>query len=326
MLFVKNDSMDAKEQFAQELYLFNELDIDTEFFMFWRTKPTLMIGRFQNAYEEINSEFVKNNNIEVVRRISGGGTIYTDECGWQFSFINKNVKGNEIDFSKYTKPIINALDEMGINASLSGRNDLLIDNKKFSGNAMYRRKNKMIHHGSLLFDTNIENLVKSLTVNDDKIISKGIKSVRERVCNINDYLQEKITSLQFSDVMLENLLRAVDDIYELTEYDIKRIDEIKKEKFDNWEWNYGKNPEFNIHKKNRYKGGKVETKLNVKEGDIKSISIYGDFFAKKDIKELEKLLIGCKYQENALLSLLELNNAQDYIQDISISDLLCSLI
>jgi len=167
----EHESTDANFNFALEKYAIEELDIADSYFMFWRTTPTLMIGRYQNTLAEINMPFAKANNINIVRRITGGGTIYTDMNGWQFSFINKQAGGKEIEFETYTRPIIDALHSIGVAAEKSGRNDLVIDGRKFSGNAQYKRKDVMLHHGSILFDTNIENLVRAITPDDEKLVS-----------------------------------------------------------------------------------------------------------------------------------------------------------
>ena len=170
----------------------------------------------------------KEHGINIVRRITGGGTIYTDPNGWQFSFINKAHDKKEIDFHTYTKPILEALASIGIEAVKSGRNDLLIDGKKFSGNAQFVKKNIMLHHGSILFDTDLTQLVRSLTPDDEKLISKGIKSVRSRVANVADYMDKKISSLEFRDLMLSFLTKDM-ETYELSAADEKRVLEIKAE-------------------------------------------------------------------------------------------------
>ncbi|MGL4911849.1 MAG: lipoate--protein ligase family protein, partial [Romboutsia sp.] len=255
MIYVENNFTDPYFNFALEYYLMNEKDLgDDTIFMFWRTNPTVMIGKFQNTIEEINAKYVEENNVNIVRRITGGGTIYTDMNGWQFSFINKNSKSHEIDFGTFIEPIVKALKKQGIDAYFNSRNDLMIDGKKFSGNAQYIRDNKRLHHGSILFDTDVEAIVKSITVAEEKIISKGIKSVRERVANIKDYFKEDIDALEFKEIMLSSLLEDSKMTYRLKEVDINRVEEIANTKFRTWEWNYGNSPKFNITKWKRYEG------------------------------------------------------------------------
>lgn len=305
MIYVENHSQNPYFNFALEYYLMTEKDLkDDTIFMFWRTNPTLMVGKFQNTIEEINNKYVEENNINVVRRITGGGTIYTDMNGWQYTFITKNYNGSGIDFKTFTQQIIDTLKEQGVEATFNSRNDLLIGNKKFSGNAQYIKDNVRLHHGSILFNTNIEEMVKSITVAEDKIISKGIKSVRERVTNVSEHLEKDIDAIKFRDIMLKSLLKNVDNIYKLTEEDIQRVNEIAKEKFETWEWNYGASPKFNISKWKRFEGGKVSFNMNVKKGIIEDCSINGDFFGEGNIEDVSKALCGCKYNKEDITKVI----------------------
>lgn len=325
MIYVKYDSTDANFNFALEKYLIEELDIADSYFLFWRTTPTLMIGRYQNALVEINMDYAKKHNIHIVRRVTGGGTIYTDMNGWQFSFINKRMGTKEIDFHTYTRPIIDALASLDITAVKSGRNDLLIEGKKFSGNAQYIRKNVMLHHGSILFDTDLSELVRSLTPDDEKLISKGIKSVRSRVTNVAEHLNKKMDSLEFRDVMLNYLLADM-DTYELSAADVKRVMQIKTAQFDSWDWNFGKTPKFNITKENRFAGGKLKVESFVADGHIKEIKFYGDFFAKEGIGDIETALKGCAYDLDAIKKALQQTDAQSYFFNITQDEILSCII
>lgn len=322
MIYIDSNSTNPYFNFALEEYLLTQKDLgDDDIFLFWRTNPTIMVGRYQNTYSEINEKYVKENNINVVRRNSGGGTIYTDMGAWQFTFIEKNYKEEKISFDKFTGPIIDVLRQEGIDAHLNGRNDLLIGNKKFSGNAQYRNGNSILHHGSILFDTDIKAMVESITVAEDKIISKGIKSVRERVVNIKEVISENITSEDFRDIMLNSLLKN-STTYTLTEEDIKSINKIKREKFETWDWNYGKNPLFNINRYKRFNGGRVDFKLDVKKGIIKNCIIQGDFFLSGDINKLEKSFVNCKYVKEDISKLLDKLDVENHFYEITKDDLL----
>ncbi|MDL2262040.1 lipoate--protein ligase [Bacteroidales bacterium OttesenSCG-928-I21] len=308
--------------FALEEYIMSSDSFDDEYFLFWRTHPTLMIGRFQNTLQEINRKFVEENRIDVVRRNSGGGTIYTDENCWQFSFITWKKSGKMKDFRDFTRPVINALKTLGIDAKFSGRNDLMIGDKKFSGNAQFGMKDRFLHHGAMLFDTNLDNLVKSLNVKDEKFISKGIKSVRERVTNIKPFLNNpNISSLEFKNKMIE-LLRENIDIKYLSSKDIEKIEKIEKEKFLTWDWNYGNSPEFNVSNSKKLDGGKVETQLNVKNGIITDCSIFGDFFFSGDISTIQNLLIGNKYDKASIKEKLLQITDSDMFYKITTDELL----
>lgn len=319
------DSTDANFNFALEKYAIEELDIGPSYFLFWRTTPTLMIGRYQNTLSEINMPYAKEHSINIVRRITGGGTIYTDLNGWQFSFIVRHPSEQRIEFSYFTKPILEALHALGVEASYSGRNDLIIDGKKFSGNAQYVRRDVVLHHGSLLFDTDLEALVRALSVDDEKIVSKGIQSVRQRVTNIADYLPEKISSLAFRDVMLSYLLRDM-ETYVLTEQDIRRIVDLRKSIFDRWEWNFGNDPKFNVTHEGRFAGGKLTARVFVENGGISDIRFYGDFFAREGLEQLQAALRGCRYEPDAVRAALVAANAQDFFYQITLDELFSCII
>ena len=319
MIYINSNSTSPYFNFALEEYLLTKKDLpEDKIFLFWRTSPTVMVGRYQNTYNEINEKYIKENNINVVRRNSGGGAIYTDNGAWQFTFIDKNYKEDSISFEKFTRPIIEALKRENIDASFNSRNDLLINNKKFSGNAQYRKNNAILHHGSILFNTDIKSMVESLTVAEDKIIAKGIKSVRERVINVREVMKDDISSEDFKDIMLNSLLKN-STTYTLTEKDLEKINKIKEEKFESWDWNYGKNPLFNINKCKRFEGGRVDFKLDIKNGIIKNCCIEGDFFANKD-------LLNCKYMKDDINNVLEKIKAENYFHKITKDNLLECLI
>ncbi|MEI6100494.1 MAG: lipoate--protein ligase [Eubacteriales bacterium] len=324
MIYIENNSMDAAFSFALEYYFLNEKDLGDDVFTFWRTHPTLMTGRYQITAAEINEAYAKEKQIRVVRRISGGGTIYTDEGGWQFTFITKN-KNMETGFQKFTAPIVLALQNLGIEATLSGRNDLLINGKKFSGNAQHHSKLRMLHHGSILYNTNLEELVRSISVSDDKIISKGIQSIRQRVTNIIDYMDQKLDPLEFRALMVKSILPETGVTYILTDADTERINQIADEIFRNWEWNYGSSPAYQITKSRRYAGGKLEICLNLTNGRIEGCKLYGDFFFYGDINGFTKCLIGCPLREEDLRAAL--SNALQYgsFFQISTDELLACL-
>ena len=305
MKYIEFDNqLKASYSFALEEYIMTHQQFTDEYFMFWRTTPTLMIGRFQNTIQEINSKFVEENNIKVVRRNSGGGTIYTDENCWQFSFITWKEKGKVKDFRDFTKFVINALEKLGLEVSFSGRNDLILDGRKFSGNAQFSMGDRFLHHGAILFDTNIDNMVKVLVVGDDKIISKGIKSVNERVINIRQSLNNpNITSKEFKDEMIAIIGKEMESI-NINDADLLKVKEIETKKFLNWDWNYGKSPDFNITKTTQTIAGKFIINLYVKNGIIIDCKLNGDFFFRGDIIKFEENFINCRYEKTDILEKL----------------------
>lgn len=322
MIYVETGSDSVYYNFALEKYFMTEKRLPDTIFLLWRTTPTLMIGKYQNVLEEINKPYVDEHGITIVRRMSGGGTIYTDLGGWQFTFIqDKNSK--KIEFHEFTSPIIAALKDMGITAEFTGRNDLVIDGKKFSGNAQYILENCVVHHGSLLFDTNIEQMVESTTVDSYKILSKSIKSVKDRVTNIKDHMSPDtdMDSVGFKECMISHVMSDNDEIYELTPEDDARIREILKEDFDNWEKIYGSNPKFNIERVGRFAGGKMQFKIDVQKGIIKEASVYGDFFSGLDSKIICDAIIGCRYDKQSVYDSLIANKIDGAIYKISAEEI-----
>lgn len=323
MIYVEHENTSPYFNFALEEYLLLEKELnDDTIFLFWRTDPTVMVGRYQNTIEEINEKYVSEHKVNVVRRNSGGGAIYTDMGAWQYTFIVKNYENNSIDFHTFTDPIIQVLNKLEVNAYFNSRNDLLIDGKKFCGNAQHNRNSGKIHHGSILFNTDFQAMEECLHVAEEKIISKGIKSVRSRVTKVSEHLKIPMSSEEFKQAMIESLLGSNSTIYHLTKEDITWIEKRSNEKFKTWEWNYGSSPSYNIVKEKRFEGGKVGFRLNVQEGIIKECSIFGDFFGTKDISAIEKNLNGIKYKKEEIHEILKSVNAESFFYKISNDDLL----
>lgn len=312
----------ASYSFAVEEYIISSTDFTDEYFLFWNTKDTLMIGRFQNTVEEINLDFAELEKIDIVRRNSGGGTIYTDENCWQFSFITWKENNNVKDFRIFTSPIINALKKLGINAVFSGRNDLLLNNKKFSGNAQFSYKNRFLHHGSILFNADLEKLVKSITPSNEKIISKGIKSVKERVINLKDFLNNPcIDTYSFRDQLIALLNQEMGVEY-LSDKDKEKIEKIEKEKFLSWDWNFGISPDYNFSKSHHFKNGQIVVYLLISKGYIKECHLYGDFFLNGDIIEFQNAIMNCKYDKSELLKIFKKIKIDNYFYQITDEELL----
>lgn len=307
---------------AMEDFIINELPMD-DYVTFYIHDPSIIIGQHQNTIEEINQEYVEEKGIHVQRRLSGGGAVYHDHGNLNFSFIVKGSVENVNDFDVLTRPVIKTLEKMGIKSELSGRNDILIDGKKFSGNAQYFAKGKLLQHGTILFNSEMSELGKALKVKELKIESKGIKSVRSRVTNIMDYLEDKsFTIEQFKEL----LLKTIGEIYPLEEYvlseaELKRIQELVDTKFSTWEWNYGKSPRFNITKTQKFPFGIIDARINVEKGMISEIRLFGDFFVRREIGTLEKALTGIRYDRESILKALEAVDVSDYFNNMTKEEL-----
>ena len=228
MVYIGSKSTDARFNFALEKYLMYNLDISDSYFLFWRTTPTLSIGKFQDPSDEINLDFAKKHHIPIVRRLTGGGSVYLDKGGWQFSYITKHFDPGEIDFVAFTTSIKDALKKIGINVYNSGRNDLLFYGKKVSGNAQFKSNAVILHHGTLLFNSDLNTLAKALSGDSDS--KNSFKTVRNRVANISEYLIESMSSEAFRDLMVSHLTQEM-TYYSLKKQDVKKINQIKAEMF-----------------------------------------------------------------------------------------------
>jgi len=308
MLFVDNEQhTNPRINLAIEEHLLRHLDIDEEILLFYINKPSIILGRNQNTLEEINEPYVREHGIHVVRRLSGGGAVYHDLGNLNFSFNTPHKKSMPQGFEHFTRPVIRVLHEIGVDAKLSGRNDILVDGRKISGNAQYRTADRMLSHGTLLFDTDLRDVVESLNVSQSKITSKGLKSVRSRVANISEFLDEPMTTREFRAHLLRGIFREADEIpqYRLTDDDWAQIHRIKAERYDQWDWNYGRSPEFNVKHGKRFPGGEVDVRINVQHGIIQDVKIYGDFLGDGDVADVEKRLLDVRYDRDALEKALD---------------------
>ena len=331
MYYVKNerDGVEIQEailNLAIEYYLLNEIVLDEPVLLFYINDDSIIIGKNQNAYEEVNTEFVEKNNIKVVRRFSGGGAVYHDLGVLCFCFITKDDGDSFRNFKKFTQPVIDALHKMGVeNAELKGRNDLVIGDKKFSGNAMYSKNGRMTSHGTLMFNSEVDAVVGALKPKKHKLESKGIKSIRSRVTNILPYMDDEyqnISTKQFRERLLLNIYDVdnTDDVkeYVLTEEDWAKIDEFAAQYTANWDWNYGVSPKFDLERDVRIEGvGTVEVKLDVDQGKIADIKMFGDFFGLGEIADVEDQLRGVKYELESIKNALEKVDLNKYIGNVT---------
>jgi lipoate-protein ligase A len=325
MITIINKKTDPRYNLALEEYVLKNMDTEEDIVLLWQNEPSIIIGRNQNTIEEINVEYVKEKNIHVVRRTSGGGAVYHDLGNLNYTFVTNNLKDNLNNYRKFTEPVIDALKDLGVPAEFSGRNDIVVDGKKISGNAQSYHKNRMFHHGTILLNIDLDDVAKMLKVKADKIESKGIKSTRSRVNNILPYFKKKMTMEEFIDFLLKHILKT-DNIeektYHLTEIDYQAIDKLMKDKYMTWEWNYGESPEFSIFKERRYTGGNLQFHLDVKEGIIKDAKLYGDFLGKLDVKDITNIITGTKYREEDVKDKLKDLNFAEYFMNITIDDII----
>ncbi|MFD2924320.1 lipoate--protein ligase [Halobacillus naozhouensis] len=329
MLVIDHDtkSNDPRINLAVEEYALKNLDINETYLLFYVNEPSIIIGKNQNTVEEINTNYVDENGIHVVRRLSGGGAVYHDLGNLSFSFITKDDGDSFHDFAKFTEPVTQALQNLGVEAVLSGRNDIVVDGRKISGNAQFTTKGRMFSHGTLMLDSEIENVVSALNVKTEKIKSKGIKSIRSRVANISEYLDEPITIEEFKNLIVRYIFDVENEedapYYHLTEKDWEEIHKIADERYKNWDWNYGRSPKFNIQHTKRIEGaGSYDIRLDVAKGYIRNAKIYGDFFGIGDIADIENKLVDTKYERQAISEAVANVDISHYLGKITKEDFL----
>lgn len=300
MIYADIGSLSAMMNFGCEMYFAMEAGLSDTVFLLWSTTPTVMLGKYQNALEEIDRAYVEEHGITVIRRMSGGGTIYTDPGGLQFSYIVPNASPS-IDFSAFIHPITRALLDLGLAATADGRNDILVSGKKVSGNAQYKLKGATIHHGSLLFDTDLAALTRATTPKPYKITSKSIASVRDRVTNIREHLPHDMSLAAFRDALLVSLCGHTDP-YPLTDAVRERIQTLGQKHYSASVWETG--PKYEITKVCHLSGGTMEFALSMKNGRIADCRVSGDFFASVDSDEIVSCLLGQPLLEPELTAAL----------------------
>lgn len=322
MLIVKRHNTDPYFNLAAEEYFLKNSTEDI--FMLWRNQPAIIVGKYQNTYSEINIDYVKQNNIKVVRRLTGGGAVFHDLGNLNFTFIQSGATQGSPDFRKYTQPILDVLQSMGIAARFEGRNDLTIDGKKFSGNAVTVLKNRVLHHGTLLFSAIISDLSQALKVDEAKFRDKAVKSVRSRVTNISEHLLQPMTVTEFAELIEKHIIGMYPDAveYQLSENDHALINELADSKYSTWQWNFGSSPAYNFRKIFRTENsGTLEICMDVNNGVIHQAKIFGDYFSQSDPAVIETALTHIPHEETAITKALAGFNISDYFAHLTVNEL-----
>ena len=298
---------DAAWNLAAEQYVFDSLSGDRNFLMLWQNKRAVILGKYQNAHTELNMNYIREHQVQVVRRLSGGGAVYHDLGNLNFTFITAADPSARVDLEKFCRPVADVLRSLGVPAELNGRNDICVDGKKCSGNAQYVRHGRVMHHGTILFDSDLDAVSQALHANAEKLNSKGVASVRSRVVNLRPYLDPSVNMEIFRSLLLQELVRgSTAEARTLTTDDMREIERIKRERYDCWDWNYGRSPAGNLTKTQRIEGcGTVTAAFSVDAGRLTEISFSGDFFSTVDPERLAQKLIGCQLQEESLAEFME---------------------
>lgn len=315
MLVIENNSNDPFFNHALEEYILTHTQ--EEVFILWINRPSILIGRNQNTYSEINRAYVQEHHIDVVRRLSGGGTVFCDLGNINFTFIT-NKSGEDTGFIRFAQPVINALRALDIPAEFSGRNDILIDGKKISGNAQYHYKDRLLHHGTLLYSGNITSLQAALITKPLKYKDKSVKSVASRVTNIKAYMKDTMEVLDFKHYLQTYVMQEskIQNIYQLSDVELLEVKKIQQERFETELWNYGKTPDFTYENAVKFASGLVEYHVNIQKGKIQDVRITGDFFGELPMGELETKLTQCPYQRAAIESALDTIDFTRYIHGV----------
>lgn len=322
MLIIKRHHTNPYFNLATEEYVLKNFADDS--FMLWRNEPSIIVGKHQNTLAEINLDYVNAHEIKVVRRLSGGGAVFHDLGNINFTFIRKGDHHTLIDFRRFTEPILEVMQKLGIEARFEGRNDLTIDGRKFSGNAEHVYKDRVLHHGTLLFSAMMTDLSAALNVDPSKFSDKAVKSVRSRVTNISEHLKEPIDIEDFMELVRNHVKEKYPDALtiELSETNHQCIEKLVKEKYSTWNWNFGYSPKYNFKKQIKTNGGHIEMNLQVENGFITEAKIYGDYFNKRDTGEIENALIGLPHAEAAIHQKLQNIEIGDYFTHVTLDELI----
>lgn len=316
MIWIKNDSNDPFYNLAFEEYVFRNVRTDEAVAMIWQNSPTVVIGRWQNTAEEIDKEYADKKGINIVRRITGGGAVYHDLGNVNYTYISPREFRN-FSFADFVRPVTAALAKMGVNAEQSGRNDITIDGTKVSGNAEHWDGKRLLHHGCILYSADLSAVAGVLKVKPDKFQSKAIKSVRSRVANISDFLENPPDIEEFKSRILSALVEEGGEEYVLTEEELAAVRELADTKYRTWEWVYGQSPKFNTVKRRRFDIGSVELKMFVEDGIIKECSVFGDFFTNSDPSVIAEKLTGVRYEKSDVLAAVESIDVSTVIPGVS---------
>jgi lipoate-protein ligase A len=295
-------------------------------FMLWRNSPAVIVGRHQNTAAEIDEDFVRERGMAVIRRITGGGAVFHDLGNVNFSFVRLEHSGGGLDFARFAAPVLEALRAMGVDCGFDGRNDLVAGGRKFSGNAQHIEHRRVLHHGTLLFDSRLEDLAGALRPDPVKFRGKSIRSVPARIVMLKEHLPH-LGVEEFMGLLFARMLRTLPGKRrDLSGPEEEAIAELARARYENGEWNFGASPAYGFARRARIPAGCFDIRLDVKQGIILNAGIRGDFFALRPIEELEALLRGCPHEREALATRLGLVGLDAYIRQLNAEDFISCLV
>lgn len=314
---------------AAEQYVFDALPRDRAYFMLWQNDNAIIVGKYQNTFAEINEAYVKEHGIRVVRRLSGGGAVYHDLGNLNFTFIADAGTLSTLNFTIFCEPVIRTLAKFGVTAEVNGRNDMTIDGRKFSGNSQYLKQGRIMHHGTILFDSDLSVVSNALQVDESKFQSKASKSVRSRVTNVAAYLPTPVSLPEFRSALLADIAQSAGgEAYVFSASDLAAIEKLRAERYGTWEWNYGFSPACTIERRARIEGcGTVEVRIGVSGGHISEMHFYGDFFSVSEPEQLSARFVGLSPDAQGYKKALQGIDVSQYIVGLTneaLMQLLCS--
>lgn len=325
MRYLRNTSTDPHYNMAFDEFCLESLPLEEPVFYLWQNRPSVIIGLNQNAYGEVNLAYLKGHGITLARRVTGGGAVYHDLQNLNYTIVGKS-SDLERDYPRYTTYIAEALRSLGVNAEVSGRNDIMVEGKKVSGYAKRVWKDRLMVHGTLMWDVNLEELTQALSVDGSKLSSSGIASVRSKVTNLKDHLPDMASVTELKDRLEAIMSRDhKDSEYLLSESEKAAIEDLAKIRFSTWEWNYGHSLEASFSKKKKFACGTIEVLVAVNHGTISKLSFGGDFLGNRPAEDLAKMLEGCRYDKESVMAFLAEKPVEDYfdrLSDIELADLI----
>ena len=322
MRYIKNVSTNPYYNMAFDEYCLESLSINEPVFYLWQNRPAVIVGFNQEVNTEVNLDYLKENGIDLVRRVTGGGAVYHDLGNLNYTIVGRS-EDLERDYPEYASIMAKALQKLGVPATLSGRNDILVEGRKVSGFAKRVCKNRLMVHGTLMYNVDVDVLTKVLNPSNTKLQSKGIASVRSRVANLCEYLPN-VPDIQTFSKQLEEILshHYQDTEYQLSEEDLANIQQLTDKKFATWEWNYGRSPKATLTHSSRLACGTVEIHLTLTENRISSCRFGGDFLGNLPATDLESALIEVIYDTENIEKRLSSFTISDYFDGVTVEELI----
>ena len=324
MILLETGSTDPFYNLAFEEYVLSSFTRG-DILILWQNDNTVVIGRNQCTEAEINAGYVKEHDVKVVRRSTGGGAVYHDLGNLNYSFITDRTGSAADQVNRCTNAVVDALRGLGLDAEASGRNDILVSGLKVSGTAQRILGSRILYHGTLLFSADLSAAASALHVDPEKFTGKGVSSVRSRIGNIGELLGTPMTVDEFREYIKKALSDNGSAGISLSAEDTSAIRRLKEEKYDTWEWNYGRSPQMDVHEKHRWKGGTLEVYYSVKRGLIMEICFLGDFLAMRPLRDITDALTGCRFTKKDVSEILEGYDLTDYFGSITCDEIIATL-